>query len=161
MSVIINIQGTPIEFPSSGESPNWAPAVIEFAQATAQALLSATGPYDISQRVVSLTNNINTDLDIEFLNFPIAAVRAGYIKYSIIRNYESSSLVEAGNIICVYDSSRPTNQRWTLSRDYVGNDTGSTFKMTDDGQVQITTTSLTGYTSGKISFSAQALQQNL
>lgn len=153
MSVIITIQGTPIEFPSSGESPNWAPAVIEFAQATEQALLSAVGPYDIAPQVFNLISDVNTNLDISNLNFPTAVVRAGYINYSVIR-IGSSTVSEAGQIVVVYDGST-----WTLTRDYVG-DANCTFNITSTGQVQITTPTLAGYSSGKISFSAQALQQS-
>jgi hypothetical protein len=153
MSVTITIQGTPIEFPSSGESPNWAPAVIEFAQATEQALLSAVGPYDIAPQVFNLISDVNTNLNITDLNFPTSAVRAGYIKYAVVR-IGSSTVSEAGNITVVYDGSA-----WTLTRDYVG-DADCTFNITSTGQVQITTPTLAGYSSGKVSFSAQTLQQS-
>jgi hypothetical protein len=153
MSIQIIIQGTPIEFPSSGESPNWAPAVIEFAQATQQALLSAVGPYDIAPQVYNLLSNENTDLDITGLSFPTAVVRAGYINYSVIRTGTTEILDEAGTIVVVYDGSA-----WTLTRDYVG-DADCTFEITNTGQVQLTTPSLTGYTSGSISFSAKTLLQ--
>jgi hypothetical protein len=158
MSVTITIQGTPIEFPSSGESPNWAPAVIEFAQATEQALLSAVGPYDIAHQVFNLVSDVNTNLDITDLNFPTSAVRAGYIKYAVVRigtvGLITTTLSEAGNITVVYDGSA-----WTLTRDYVG-DADCTFNITSAGQVQLTTPTLAGYSSGKVSFSAQTLQQS-
>ena len=153
MSVIITIQGTPIEFPSSGESPNWAPAVIEFAQAVENAILSAVGPYDIAPQVFNLVSDVNTNTDITDLNFPTSAVRAGYINYSVIR-IGSSTVSEAGQITVVYDGSD-----WTLTRDYVG-DADCTFNITTTGQVQITTPTLAGYSSGKVSFSAQTLQQS-
>ena len=158
MSVTITIQGTPIEFPSSGESPNWAPAVIEFAQATEQALLSAVGPYDIAPQVFNLISDVNTNLDITDLNFPTSAVRAGYINYSVVRigvvGLVTTTVSEAGQIVVVYDGSA-----WTLARDYVG-DADCTFNITFAGQVQITTPTLAGYSSGKVSFSAQTLQQS-
>ena len=153
MSVTINIKGTPIEFPSTGESPNWAPAVIEFAQAVENAILSAVGPYDIPPQVFNLTSDTNTNLDVTDLNFPTSAVRSAYIKYSVIR-IGSSTVTEAGNIMTVYDGSS-----WTLTRDYVG-DANCEFNITTTGQVQITTSTLSGYTSGKVSFSAQALEQS-
>jgi hypothetical protein len=160
MSVIITIQGTPIEFPSSGESPNWAPAVIEFAQAVENAILSAVGPYDIAPQVFNLVSASAPDVEITDLNFPISAVRSAYIKYSIYRTTSLETVSEVGNIICVYDASKSVNNKWTVSRDYVG-DAKCSFKITDDGQVEITTDPLTGtYVSGKVSFSAQALQQS-
>lgn len=153
MSVVITIKGTPIEFPSTGESPNWAPAVIEFAQAVENAILSAVGPYDIAPQVFNLVSDVNTNTDITDLNFPTSAVRAGFIKYSVIR-VGGSTVIESGNIMVVYDGSS-----WTLSRDYVG-DANCTFNITSTGQVQITTPTLAGYSSGKVSFSAQTLQQS-
>jgi hypothetical protein len=134
MSVIITIQGTPIEFPSSGESPNWAPAVIEFAEATGQALLSAVGPYDISPQIFNLNSDVNTNLDITNLNFLTAAVRAGYINYSVIRSTSSSFTVsESGSIIVLYDGTA-----WALTRDYLS-DARCSFNITPTGQLQIST----------------------
>jgi len=154
MSVIITIQGTPIEFPSTGESPNWAPSVIEFAQATEQALLSAVGPYDIPQQVFTLSSNVNTNLSITNLSFPTTVVRSAFINYSVIRlSSTETPLSESGEIYVVYDGSD-----WRITRDYVG-DAGCTFDITSTGQVRISTTSFLNYTSGKISFSAEALPQ--
>jgi hypothetical protein len=154
MSVTINIKGTPIEFPSTGESPNWAPAVIEFAQAVEEALVTAAGPYDIGQQVYSLITDGTTDV-ITDLNFPSTAVRAAFIKYSVFRTSTLSTVVETGNILAVFDGSD-----WNLtSRDYVG-DAQCTFNIDASGQVSITTTAIGGINySGKVSFSAQALEQ--
>jgi len=161
MSVVINIQGTPIEFPSSGESPNWAPAVIEFARAVEDAIASAVGPFDIAPQVISLPASVNTDLDITNLSFSILAVRAAFISYSLYLVHPTNGTVsEAGSIIASYDSNLPLDGKWVLSRDYVGSDTGAVFSMTDEGQMQITL-NLTGYTSGRLSFSAKALEQEV
>ncbi len=153
MSVTINIKGTPIEFPSTGESPNWAPAVIEFAQAVEEALVTAVGPYDIGQQVFSLVTDGTTDT-ITDLNFPVTAVRAAFIKYSVFRLTTLETVYEAGNIMAVFNGSS-----WVVTRDYVG-DAKCTFNIDASGQVSITTTALTGINySGKVSFSAQALEQ--
>lgn len=152
MSVVITIKGTPIEFPTTGESPNWAPAVIEFARAVEDAIATAVGPYDIPPQVFNLTINANTDLVIDNLAFPTSVVRAAFIKYAVLR-VGSSTISESGNLFAVYDGSA-----WTLTRDYVG-DAGCSFSIDSTGQVKITTSSLAGYTSGSVSFSAQALSQ--
>lgn len=155
MSVTITIKGTPIEFPSTGESPNWAPAVIEFAQATEQAFLSVVGPYDIPQTVFSLASSVNTDTEVQGLSFPTAAVRAAFIKYAVVR-VGTTTVSEVGNMMVVYD-----NSTWSvLSRDYVG-DADCTFDITSVGQVRISTNALSGYSSGTMSFSAQTLPQIL
>lgn len=153
MSVTITIKGTPIDFPSTGESPNWAPAVIEFAQAVEDAISSAVGPYDIPPQVFPLANNTNTGLDITNLSFPTSVVRAAFINYSIIRS-GSSIKSEVGTIFAVYNGSV-----WTLTREYTG-DADCSFDCSPAGQFNITTGSLTGYSSGSISFSAKALTQS-
>lgn len=163
MSVTINIKGTQIDFPSSGESPNWAPAVIEFAQTVEDAIASAVGQYDIPNKTFTLVNPVDTTpLAITDLSFPTSAVRAAFVKYSVIRITTNTGFppaggvtkTETGNIMVVYDGSN-----WTLGRDYVG-DANCAFDITSSGQIRITTTALTGtYTSGKVSFSAQALVQ--
>ena len=152
MSVTITIKGTPIDFPSSGESPNWSPAVIEFAQAVEEALLSVVGPNDIPSQVFTILND-NVTVDVTNLSFSTADVRSVYIKYAIILS-GSSVITEAGNIILVYNGSS-----WELTRDFVGDTTGCNFQISGIGQVSITIPVISGFTSGKLSFSAQALQQ--
>lgn len=84
MSVVITIQGTVIEFPSSGQSPNWAPAVIEFAQAVEQALSGVAGDYDVSPQAIDITNGASST-PITALSFPTSVVRSVIIRYSIYR----------------------------------------------------------------------------
>jgi len=159
MSVIITIQGTPIEFPTTGESPNWAPAVIEFAQATGEALNAAVGPSDIAPKIFTLLNDINASfLTIDGLEFSSSIVRAGYITYAVIRTSDTTTLTEAGNIVVVYDGSN-----WTLTRDYIG-DADCIFGITLDGKVQIKTPNSIGGTydsaASNVSFSARAVLQS-
>lgn len=153
MSVTITIKGTPIDFPSSGESPNWSPAVIQFAQAVEEALLSAVGPNDVPPQVFNILAPNQTGVPVTNLSFSTSTVRAAYIKYSIIL-VGSSTTTEAGNIIVVYDGTD-----WELTRDYVG-DADCNFDITPIGQVEIDIPNVPGFVSGKLSFSAQALQQN-
>lgn len=158
MAVTVTIQGTEIEFPTSGESPNWAPAVVEFAQAVEEALDASLGDFDVFPQTFILTQNANTNLNIPNLNFPIEEVRSAFIKYAVYRSTASNSSFDSGEMVIIYDSLSST---WYLQRESVGNsDTDIIFNITSAGQIQITTTSLsgTGY-SGRIAFSAQALTQ--
>lgn len=152
MSVTITIKGTPIDFPSSGESPNWSPAVIEFAQAVEQALNAVVGPYDVPSQVFTIVSD-NSTISINGLAFPTSVVRAAYIKYAVILN-GTSTTSEVGNMMAVYDGAA-----WTLSRDYVG-DSGCVFSISSGGQVDVAVPTVPGFVSGRISFSGQALQQN-
>ena len=56
---IITIAGTPIDFPSSGREPNWADAVIQFAQATADTLFDGIdGPDTATDNAIVRFNGI-------------------------------------------------------------------------------------------------------
>lgn len=159
----ITIAGTPIEFPNSSSSPNWAEGVISFAEAVESALTSAVGPYDVPPQVVTIdAYNPGVNVDIAALNFPVSNVRAAFIRYSVFRTASgpSTTAYEAGTMILVYNPNGSTNNKWEVVRNYVG-DASITFSVTDTGQVRFTTTQIgsTGHT-GKLSFVAQALQQS-
>lgn len=157
----ITIQGTPIAFPSSSQEPNWAPAIIQFAEAVEAALNGIVGPYDISPQVLALSSNINTNLDIPNLAFPTSAVRGAFIKYAIYRKSTgvgATTVVESGNIIAVYNADSG-GAKWEWSNDFSGTPT-AVFNVTDTGQVQLTTTAITGtYAAGFLTYSATALTQ--
>lgn len=157
LSVDITIQGQVISFPSSGQSPNWAPAVISFAQAVEAALASVVGTFDVPPQVYSMVANSNTDIDLPNLAFSVADVRGAFIRYTIFRTTETNTSYESGNLVLIYNPSGSVNNKWEASRDYVGN--GSvTFSITDAGQVRFSSTSILGANhSGKITYVAQAL----
>jgi len=162
MSVVIEIQGTPIEFPSTGESPNWAPAVIQFAQSVEQALLTSSISSDIPPQVQEITADATiTPRNIINLQFSPLQVRVAYINYSLffVRGTGVTSVTtsESGTITALYNGSD-----WVLSREYVGQaiDGSLIFDITLSGQVTLQTPSLVGYTQSKISFSAKTLAQS-
>lgn len=161
MAVTITIKGTTIQFPSSGASPNWAPAIIEAIQALADAVNSVTATYDVPPQVQNIdANNSSTDVNVTNLNFPASEVRAATIYYTVYRKTEDSGppdgqeVAEGGTLEIVYNESNPTGNKWELARTVV-NDALITFSITDTGQIQFTTTPLTGINhTGIISFRA-------
>lgn len=162
MSVQINIQGTIIEFPSSGQSPNWAPAVIEFAQAVELALSASVGPYDVSPQVIDIVNT-GVATPITALSFPSSVVRSVNVRYAIYRKTDtpSSQQVEAGNLTIVFDSATST---WSIERDFTGNMdvipvSFAVNQVTNTIEYTATPLAGTNYT-GKLSFAAQALLQS-
>lgn len=158
MSITINIKGTPISFPSSGESPNWGPAIIEFAKAVEETLSAVAGTYDVAPQVFDLTSDVNTNLDIPLLSFPTTSVRGAFIRYAIFRQSDTVTETESGSLEIVYDSDAAT---WYMSREAVGSDTALTFNITAAGQVQLSTTAIGGtYSDGKLTYVAQAVLQN-
>lgn len=161
---IIIIKGTPIEFPDSGASPNWAPAVIEAVEALADAVNSVTATYDVPPQVQNIdANNNSSNVNINNLNFPATDVRAATVYYSVYRKTENSGppdgqeVTESGLLEINYNGSRPVNQKWEIVR------TGQSgalidFNITDLGQIQFSTQSLTGIShTGIISYRAIAI----
>lgn len=156
MSLRVIIRGTPIDFPTSGESPDWAPPIVEFAQAVEEAITISAGPYDIPETNFILTDNlISSPLSITDLSFSTAAVRSAIITYTVYRKLSSTIKTESGSIFINY-----TDTTWLLNRDYIG-DADCNFTIDSVGQVKITTGLIPGAGDyeGIVTFSAQALSQ--
>jgi hypothetical protein len=164
MAIKLIIQGTPIEFPSSGSSPNWAPGVIEAIQALADAVNSITGAYDVPPQVQNIDqNNLSTNVEVNNMIFPFQEVRGATVFYTVYRKTENSGppdgveLAEAGTIQIVFNNANPTNNKWEIQREYVGNAKIS-FNITDVGQMRFSTEEITGINhNGVLSFRAIAI----
>lgn len=161
-TIIIN--SIPIDFPDDGSSPDWAPAIIQFAQAVELVLSATANPYDVAPQSFTIDSyNSASNIDIPALSFPIGSVRAVFIRYSVYRSTNSTNAEEAGDMIAVYNTNNSSSHKWSLT---LGNRTGKdggasvTFNMTDAGQIQFSTTALSGSSHiGKITFDARALAQ--
>lgn len=157
----ITIRGTEIEIPSSGASPSWAPAIVEAFQAIADAVNLSAGTFDVPPQTISIdAYNSSSNIDIDNLIFPPSDVRATTIFYTVYRQTSNSGPIdaqevsEAGTLECVYNNSRPSNQKWEIGRMGEG-DAKINFNMTDLGQLQFSTTALTGINhTGIISYRA-------
>lgn len=156
---VITISGEDIDFPDSGQSPNWAPAIIRFAELVTQSLNSFAGPYDVSKQVISLNNDVNTNVDAPLLDFPTSAVRGAFIRYTVYRKSDTTTSVMAGNLITVYNPDASPGNKWDLTNVFSGQNI-LTFNITDAGQVQYSTTALGGvYAEGTLTYTALA-QEN-
>ena len=162
MSIQIAIRGTVINFPSSSAAPNWAPSIIQFAQEVESALQLAIGTFDVAPQTMSIDSyNVSSLVDIPNLTFPTSNVRSAVINISVVRSGTSPSVTvtQTSEIDIVYNPTNPTNNKWEIAQSKVG-DASIAFSITDVGQVQFTTTSITSGThTGVISFTAKALQQ--
>ncbi len=153
----ITVQGQIIEFPNSGASPNWAPAVIEFAEAVEGALAGVAGTYDVAPQVYDIASDINTLVNVPLLTFPVANVRSAFIRYAIYRRSNTTTESETGTLEIVYNNLTGT---WQISREGTGTDNGITFTVTNVGQVQFSTTAIGGvYAEGTLSYGASAILQ--
>jgi len=157
LAVDITIQGTIISFPESGGSPDWAPAVVEFAQAVEAALQSVAGTYDVPQQSFSLDSfNPGTAVDIPNLAFPITNVRAAFIKYSVYRTTTLEAVAESGDMIIVYNSNTGI---WALAQERVG-DSSISFSIANNGQLSFSTTVLSGTShTGTLVYEARAMEE--
>lgn len=159
-TIPITISGTTINFPASGDSPNWAPAIIQFAQAVQDALNGVAGPFDVQPQIYVMTANVNTNVNLPNLSFPTSTVRGAFIRYTVFRSTTgggATTVSEAGNMYVTYNPTNSPGSLWEMSRDYDG-DANVTFTITDVGQVQFSSTSIAGSGhTGQIAYTAAAL----
>lgn len=157
ISTPVTINGTTIQFPTSGDSPSWAPAVTEFAQLTEAALNSFVGPFDIPPQIFIMTANANTNVNLPNLAFPTSTVRGAIISYSVFRSTDTVTATETGTVVVNYNPTNPVGNKWEISTDFVGN-SQTIFNITDVGQVQFSTTLISGvnYT-GSCTYQAKAV----
>ncbi len=162
---IINIQGTVIDFPDSAASPNWAPAVDQFAKAVEGALASVVGAFDVApQALIIDAQNPGTNIPIAALSFPISTVRSAFIRYTVFRTTDSDIAGEAGEMTIFYNPDGPVNNKWEVSQVITSGIPGNgriTFNCTDVGQIEFSTTALSGSNhTGKLTFVAQSILQS-
>jgi hypothetical protein len=161
MAVNIVIAGTTIAFPSTSASPNWAPAVVMFAQVVAEALSSVVGSFDVVPQQFILDSVPNgADTAITNLSFSTTEVRSALINYAIYRNTDSVTVSESGILQIVYNEDESVGQKWQMLRES-DSDAQVEFVIDDTGQVFINTEVLAGSDyNGFISYSAKALQNS-
>lgn len=150
---ILNINGQVIDFPDSGESPDWAPAMIEFALAVESALALAINQYDVPPQVFTLDSYNGSTVEIANLIFPPAVVRACTIFFSVWRKTSSTEVVETGQL-----EVRNNGGVFSITRVGSGNAFCEFTINNSTGQVSISLTTLggTGHL-GNITYRALAL----
>tara|TARA_R110000803_G_scaffold187128_5_gene249502 strand:- start:1066 stop:1551 length:486 start_codon:yes stop_codon:yes gene_type:complete len=158
MAKPITIQNKVIQFPESAESPNWAPAMVAFAEAVEAALATLTGVYDVPPQVFSILSDVNaSQVDITPLAFPPASVSRVDIIYSVIRSSDTPALASEGGTIQLFYHGT-TGWDMTVTKQ---NDAGINFFISADSIGQISYTTPTGIGgsgfSGLISFKAIAI----
>ena len=158
---LININGVNVSFPSSGTSPNWSEAVIQAIELIAEALTISAGPFDIPPQNFIMTSNINNNVPIPNLEFPVTAVQGAMVFYGCQRSTSTTKVSQSGILILNYDPSQAPGSLWQITDEFASaNSSGAdiTFNVTDVGQLQFTTTSIAGTDyQGTINFRALAV----
>lgn len=158
----ITISGTPIDFPNDSAAPDWAPAVIQFAESVEVALQGVAGAFDVSPQVMSINayNTPSAGADITGLSFSVTAVRAVEIQIATYRTTltVANSVYEYSTLNLVYNAFNSPGSLWEISREGVGN-AHINFLVSDAGQVSfiiVDAVAGSAYT-GLLSYSAKAL----
>lgn len=158
------IKGTVVNLADSASGPNWSQGLIDSIVALADAVNAVTGTYDVAPQIQNIdSNNSSTNIAISNLIFPVSDVRSATIFYSVSRMTEDSGpadgqeKAEGGELVITYNASNPVSNKWEITRER-GGTANITFSVTDVGQVQFSTTALTGINhTGIISFRALAV----
>lgn len=154
----VNIGGTIINIPAQGSDPAWAEAWEQFAQSVADQFNTISSAYDISPREQDIGEQPSSlAINGTASNFLPAFVRKFTFNYSIYRTNGSTTIWESGVITGTFDTA--ANQ-WYIQREWNGdkNTDGKSyheFAMATNTLQLTATTSITGSTTAKISYSAK------
>ena len=158
MAVELIVGNVPYQYPEPGESPGWGEGATGWAEKVTEVLQSIVNANDILETAFTVDNNIAAATNVTSLAFNTTSVRAAEIDYSIYRATDApTELTETGKMLIVYKNTANT---WFLTRTTSGDDTGVEFTITTTGQIQYTSTDISGanYT-GIMKFRAKSLQQ--
>lgn len=104
---------------------------------------------DINQTSFSAANNQASAANVTGFSFANASVRSFEALVSVSID-ATSDLYAQFKIFGIQKSSS-----WEITTSYVGDDTGIVFTITNAGQIQYTSTNITGFTSNAMRFRAQ------
>lgn len=167
MSKTITIGSTPVDIPTSGESPNWGASVTKALELLTDAVNSVTGIYDIQPQVFNINSYNAATVDITGLAFPSSVISGATIIYSVYRKVTESGVIklvisEEGTLEIAYNPENTVGNLWEITRTFTGSESHEnhiSFDISDEGQVNFTTQSIMagfplGVHTGFISFRA-------
>lgn len=144
MSITVKIQGQTIDFPTSGEDPNWAEAITQFAQAVEAAIATVAGDFDIAPQVQNIDDPyIGIDIPITNLKFPSTDIVSAEIQYGVVRQTDLALVTEGGVLSVYFNDGNPIGNKWSISQVRQG-DAKIEFTIDDTGQMFYTSTSIGG-----------------
>ena len=157
MSIPLTVNGDIYNYPQNRESPSWGEDATDWASAVTDVLGSIVGTGDILQTSATIANNISSPTSIPSFNFDPILVRGAVCIASIYRVTTGGGATELAETVHIYLTYKSTAGSWEIAVVGTGS-SGVTFSITNGGQVQYTSTNITGSAySGTIKFKAQAL----
>lgn len=154
------IQGTTYLVPKADANPPYGEELNDYLKALGNAYSTLVGVGDIAETTATLGNNVSSASDVEGLTFDSVLIRSADIAYQITRTTSTTTEIESGHLGIFYNPTFAVNSKWTIQRDGLGA-SGIEFSITDAGQVQYTSTNLSGTSySGVIKYEARALLQS-
>lgn len=152
MSTPLIVNGTTFEFPEQGTDPQWGTEVNAWAEEVTDVLGTLTSVDDIFLTSFTLTNNQATFADINGLTFSKTSVRSARITLDVYITTTTTELQETIDITLGYKN---TADEFRISIKSSGDNSGVTFNVTTDGQMQYKTTNVGGASyAGTIKFKA-------
>lgn len=152
MPKTVTIGTETFEIPAEGDEGNYGEQISDWISAASDALATVQQRNDVPNSSASILNNMTTPTSIPGFIFDTSEVISINGEYIITRTTDvpAVNLTESGVIQGNFNGSV-----WSIAIEAIGN-AGVTFSITSDGQIQYTSTNLTGSSYvGEIRFRAK------
>lgn len=152
---LVTLNNKSFVIPEPGQEPGWGEDVTAYLIELAEVLDFLLAPGDIVNSTASILNNQTSPVDVVGLSFSNAETRSARATYQIKRSVAGNTLIQSGTLFLDWN---PQTSNWVLTHDFTAGNAGVTFTVLPSGQVQYTSTNLTGSGyQGDIVFSAKTL----
>jgi hypothetical protein len=144
------------EFPIEGENAGYGEQVTDWAEAVTEALTTVQQPNDILVTTALIANNVSSLTNVTGFIFDTSEVISIDAQYIVSRSTVSPavSVTQSGRLEGNYNGST-----WSISHSFDG-EAGVRFDITNGGQVQYTSTDMSGTSYvGSIIFKAKVFNQ--
>lgn len=160
MAIELTVNNNTYDYPSPGDEPGWGESATGWAEAVTEVLAETVNVDDILQTSFNIANNITSSSNVTNLLFNPSTVRSAQITYSIYIHTSTTELCETGTLYATYKNGGTVGSKWSIGRVAYADDAGIRFTMTDSGQVQYTSSNVSGTTyTGVMKFYAKTTQQ--
>lgn len=152
---ILTVNNKSFNYPDEGEAPGWGNDATAWAKEVTDVLNFLQSPGDIVNSIATINNNQTSPLDVVGMVFSSANTRNARVTYQVKRSVTGTVLIQSGTLFLDWN---PQTSSWILTHDYTAGDAGVVFSVLPSGQVQYTSSNMTGsgYV-GEIKFNAKTL----